>query len=591
MREGRDPVRKVFRLLRPYLRPFWTALAAGVALTVVAVVISLAQPWPLRYVVDGILQREGTPPSHVQWRLTGAVLVLLALVGLAALIDYWATRLLSSAGLNIANDLRVDVLDRLQRLSLSFHSRQRVGDLVARVTSDVGYAQDMVVQALSTLVPSALLIAGMFTVMVLIDPWFTLLAVAVTPPLFVATHRSRRDLRLAARRVRKADGAMASAATESLGAVQLVQAFTLEEDRIRRFSGLSDEALEAGLDSVRLQARFGPMVDVAGAISTAIVLWFGAKRVLDGQLTLGVLLVFLSYLGSLYKPVKSLSKLANVVSKGAAAAERISDVLDQPADIADRPGARVVAVRGRVEFAGVTFSYGREPVLDDLSFAIEAGQTVALVGPTGAGKSTIASLVPRLLDVDEGAVLVDGVDVRDHQLAMLRSQIGMVLQDTVLLEGTLRDNIVCARPDVRETDLDRAVRLALVDEFAARLPDGLDTRVGERGVNLSGGQRQRVAIARAILRDSPIVILDEPTSALDAASEELIVQALENLPHGRTRIVIAHRLSTVRDADVIAVIDRGRLVELGDHATLLRRGGLYSRLHRFQSGHDRLASA
>jgi ABC-type multidrug transport system fused ATPase/permease subunit len=299
--------------------------------------------------------------------------------------------------------------------------------------------------------------------------------------------------------------------------------------------------------------------------------------------------VFLSYLGSLYKPVKALSKLSQVVSKGAAAAERIIEVLDEPIDIVDRPHAIARSISGQLEFRNVSFSYGREPVLDEVSFTIEAGQNVALVGPTGAGKSTIAALVPRLADVDAGQVLVDGVDVRDYRLESLRGQIATVLQDTVLLDGTLLDNIICGRPDASDRDVQRAVRLALVDEFSGRLPDGLETHVGERGANLSGGQRQRVAIARAILRDAKIIILDEPTSALDAGSEELLVAALDNLPADRTRLVIAHRLSTVREADQIMVLEQGKIIEVGTHAELARGGGLYEKLTRFQTGHRRLS--
>jgi ABC-type multidrug transport system fused ATPase/permease subunit len=425
--------------------------------------------------------------------------------------------------------------------------------------------------------------------MLTIDPLFTLLAVLATPPLAWATHRSRLQLRIAARRVRKADGEVASAATEDLSAIHLVQAFTLEHDRLGRFSMLSGSSLSAGLESVRLQSRFGPLVELSSILSTGVVLWFGAQRVLHEQLTLGILLVFLSYLGSLYKPVKSLSKLSQVVSKGAAAAERIIEVLDEPVDIVDRPHAVARSISGRLEFREVSFSYGREPVLDDVSFTIEAGQNVALVGPTGAGKSTIASLVPRLVDVDAGQVLVDGIDVRDYQLESLRGQIATVLQDTVLLDGTLLDNIICGRPDASDRDVQRAVRLALVDEFSGRLPDGLDTHVGERGANLSGGQRQRVAIARAILRDAKIIILDEPTSALDAGSEELLVAALDNLPADRTRLVIAHRLSTVREADQIMVLEQGKIIEVGTHAELARGGGLYEQLTRFQTGHRRLS--
>jgi ATP-binding cassette subfamily B protein len=568
----------------PFVWPYRKALGLGAMLSLMSVGIGLAQPWPLRWIVDDVLDvgGDGGHPAHATTILAVCVAALVGLVVAGAVVDYFADRLLSAAGLHIGTALRVAVLERLQRLSLRYHARSRVGDLVARVTSDVSYTQDMFVEALATLLPSLLLVIGMFVVMLALDPWFTLLAVLATPPLVLATHRSRVRLRQASRAVRRADGVLASSATESLSSIQLIQAFTLEDDRARRFRRFSQDSLEAGLDAVRVESRFGPLVDVSGVVSTAVVIWFGAQRVLDGQLTLGVLLVFVSYIGSLYKPIKSLSKLAQTISKGTAAAERIGEVLDAPIDIVDRPGARAMPVRGAVELADVSFSYGRGPVLDHLSLRIEPGETVALVGPSGAGKTTIAALIPRLLDVDDGAVLIDGVDVREHHLHHLRSQIAMVAQDTVLLEGTLRDNLVCGRSGVTDRDVARAARLALVDEFACCLPDGLDTQLGEGGHGLSGGQRQRVSIARAILRDAPIVILDEPTSALDVASEELLLAALDNLPHGRTRLVIAHRLSTIRDADRIVVIEHGRITETGTHDALVDAGGLYARLASVQ---------
>ena len=578
------------RRLRPYASPYRRALAVGGVLTLAEVGLSLAQPWPLRWVVDKVLQ-PAQPATHPQLILAFSAITLVVLVLLAGFADYWATRLLSAAGLHVANDLRLSVLARLQRQSLRFHGKHRVGDLTTRVTSDVAYTQDMLVQVLATLLPATALVIGMFVVMVALDPVFTVLALLSTPPLIWATRRARKELRSAARRVRKADGALASAATEDLSAIHLVQVFGLEHERLRHFAGLSETSLTAGVESVRVQSQFGPLVEVASVFSTAAVLWFGAERVLSGHLSLGVLLVFITYLGSLYKPVKQLTKLSQVVSKGAAALERIGEVMDAPVDIVDVPGAVAMPIRGQVEFRNVSFSYGREPVLRDLSLTIEAGQNVALVGPTGAGKSTIAALIPRLADVNAGQVLVDGIDVRRHQLASLRGQIATVLQDTVLLDGTLRENIICGYPGARDRDVRRAARLALVDEFAARLPDGLDTHIGERGANLSGGQRQRVAIARAILRDASIVILDEPTSALDAGSEELLVAALANLPQGRTRIVIAHRLSTVRDADRIFVLEHGRIAEAGTHSQLASYGGLYAKLTRFQTGDQRLATS
>jgi ATP-binding cassette, subfamily B, bacterial len=578
--------------MRAYGWPYRRTLVFGAVLTLVDVILSLAMPWPMKTIVDGLLQPTSKPPIPVPLFLALCIGALIALVMLGSLADYWASRLLSSAGLRIANDLRISVLSRLQRQSLRFHGTHRVGDLTARVTSDVSATQDMLVQVLSTLLPNVLLVIGMFTVMLWIDPAFTALAVLAAPPLVFATHRSRMRLVATSREVRHADGIVASAATENLSSIHLVQVFTLEEERMTRFAGLSGASLTSGLDAVRIQAKFAPLIDLATVTSTAVVLWFGAYQVMGGKLTLGVLLVFLSYLGSMYKPIKQLSKLSTVVAKGAAAAERIEDVLSAPLDIVDYPNARSVPrIRGKVEFRDVSFSYGREPVLADLSLRMEPGEHVALVGPTGAGKSTVAALIPRLIDVDQGQVLVDGLDVRNHKLAVLRRQIATVLQDTVLLDGTLRDNIICGKPRATDYAVNRAARLALVDEFAHRLPDGLDTPVGERGVSLSGGQRQRVAIARAILRDAPILILDEPTSALDAGSEELLLEALDNLPTGRTRLVIAHRLSTVRAADRILVLKEGRICEAGTHSELIVAGGLYSELVRIQDGKARHPSS
>ena len=568
---------------RDIISTYRKSLLLGTTLTIVDVAVSLAEPWPLRTVVDGVLRPDGGRVDDAQLRIALAVLAMVVLVAIGSVVSYWSMRLLSAAGLNVGSDLRERVMAHLQGLSLRFHGDHRVGDLSARVTSDVDNSQEMLVQVLATLFPNVLLVVGMFVVMMFLDPVFTLLALASTVPLVIATHRSRSRLREAARRTRKANGELASAATESLAAVHLVQAFTLEHDRMQRFAGLSRTSRQAGLEAVRYQARFGPMVDIAGMLSAALVLWFGANRVLDGSLSLGVLLVFLSYLGSLFKPIKALSKLSTVVSKGAAATERIIVTLDTVPEIVDRPRAVRLPIMGGIRFDDVSFSYGRESVLNNLSFDIEPGQTVALVGPTGAGKSTIASLIPRLVDVDSGAVTIDDIDVRDFKLASLRGQLAMVLQESVLFNGTLRDNIVCGRQGAGAADVARAARLALVDEFACRLPAGLDTHIGERGANLSGGQRQRVAIARAILRDSQIIILDEPTSALDAASEQLLMEALSNLPAGRTTLVIAHRLSTVRQADKILVIEAGALIESGSHDELIRRGGLYSRLSSFQS--------
>ncbi|MGE0881815.1 MAG: ABC transporter ATP-binding protein [Acidimicrobiia bacterium] len=567
-----------FRTLRRYLRAYRRGLVVGVGFTVLEVAANLAQPWPLGIVVDRVLQTSGSDFANREI-LALAALGLLVLVGLAALADYWSTRLLAASGLHLANDVRGHVFAHLHRLSLGYHGEHQVGDLSTRVTSDVDRTQDMLVQSLSVLVPNSLLVVGMFSVMVIVSPFLTVVALLVSPVMVIGVHRSTRALRATSRRARKADGQVAAATTESLGAIHLVQAFSLEHEQHRRFSELNAQSLAEGLEAARLQARFSPVVDITSVLSTVAVLWFGGNQVMRGEMRLGVLLVFLSYLGSLYKPVKQLSKLGTLLSKGSAAAERVSAVLEETPRIDDVPNAvPLLSSKGAIGFHGVSFSYGREPVLDQLELFVASGETVALVGPTGAGKSTIAALVPRLVDPDAGFVSIDGRDVRTLTLASVRAQVSMVLQDSMMLRGTIRDNIAIGRPGASTFDIEKAARLALVDEFSGRLPNGLSTAVGERGANLSGGQRQRIAIARAILRDAPILILDEPTSALDATSEQLIVEALANLPKSRTTLVIAHRLSTIRRADRIAVIADGRVAELGSHDDLRRLNGRYGQL-------------
>ena len=572
-------------LLRAHARRYWPVLALGAVLAVLQIVTKLAEPWPLGWLVDHSLTGTLRGSRAIRREVIVAILALCAIIGSGALLDYWSTRLLSSAGLHIANDMRSRAFLHLHRQSLGFHQQHQVGDLTARVTADVDRTQDLLVQMLSNLFPNLLLVVGMFVVMVRVDPYLTLLCLATTPLLAIVLHRSKMALRRSARRARKADGAVASAASESLAAIGLVQAFTLESYQSDRFEQLADDSLTAGVEAVRLQARFSPLVDSAGLASMLTVLWVGAMRVADGQMKLGRLIIFLAYVASMYKPLKALSKLTSVFSKGTASAERVNEILRAEPAIADLPSARFAPpLRGSIQIEEVTFSYDSQPVLWAVSLDIASGETLALVGPTGAGKSTVAGLIPRLIEPQIGAIKIDGHDVRSFTLASLRSQISMVLQDTVLLRGTIRDNIACGRPGSSAEAVERAARLALVDEFTCRLPLGLDTPLAERGVDLSGGQRQRIAIARAILRDTPIMILDEPTSSLDVHSEQLITAALQNLPRSRTTLIIAHRLSTIRRADRIVVINGGSVVEDGTHEQLLQTGGLYSRMSRASAG-------
>ena len=571
---------KTLRCLWPFALQQRRALRLGGLLAVVEVLVNLAQPWPVSLLIGHVLTGSGPKPSMSPGlAVAAAVGSLLSIYVLAAIVDYWSTRLLSSAGLRIAADVRVEVYTHLQRQSLAFHAGQRVGDLTSRVTSDVDRMQDLLVQTLAVLIPNSMLVIGMGGVMLLLDPTFALVAFTATPLMAIVIFRSTRALKRAARRARTADGQVAAAAAEGLSVMPLVQSCSLEPRMRDRMESLALTSLLQGLEAVRLQARFSPVVDVSSAVSMAVVLAVGSWRVLAGDMSVAVLLVFLGYVSSLYRPMKALAKLSTTMSKGVAASDRVMEILRLTPEVHNAPDA-VSAPRltGRIDFEDVTFSYGREPVITGLNLHIEPGETLALVGRTGAGKSTIASLVPRLMDPQGGRICLDGIDIRALELETVRSQVSLVLQDCVLLHGSLLDNIACGRPGAPQAAVRRAARLALVDEFASRLPMGLDTPVGERGVSLSGGQRQRVAIARAILRDTPILILDEPTSALDVESEALIAEALERLPSGRTTLIIAHRLSTVRRADRIAVLEAGKLVEQGDPEDLLGSGGHFARL-------------
>ncbi len=564
--------------------PYRRTLSAGALLAVLDIALSLATPWPLKIIVDDVLRPEaGTPHllglTGVRPVLAAAIVTLLLVVLASGAADYHSTRLMETAGQRIGNDLRARLYQHLQRLSLRFHGGQMVGDLSARATADVDRVQDMLVQLLSVLLPNMLLLVGMLTVMFVVDPQFALLALVSSPFMATAIFRATRRMKSASRTARKADGQVAAAVTETLSAIALVQAFNLEGRQSDRFDRLTDVSLRASVAAIREQALLSPVVDVAGAVATAALLWFGSLRVLQGDMQLGTLLVFLTYVATLYKPIRALAKLSYVVSRGTVCAERISALLDEAPEVASEAGAlSVERAAGAIALESVSFGYGREAVLNDISLSVQPGEIVALVGPTGAGKSTLAALVPRFYDPDEGRVTLDGVDLRRYDVKALRRQIGLVMQDTTLFHGSLFDNIAVGLPNASPKQVMRAAEVALVDEFADRLPDGYGTMLGERATNLSGGQRQRVAIARAVLRDAPVLILDEPTSALDANSEQLVMAALRNLIVGRTTLIIAHRLSTVLMADRVVVLADGQIVEQGTPDTLRKSGGLFADL-------------
>jgi subfamily B ATP-binding cassette protein MsbA len=570
---------------RDYLRPYRWALGAGVVFTLLDSVFALAQPWPLKVIVDNVLRhkRLSIPGAQAlaglgrQELLLAAIVAYLLIGGLSALFDYLGTLLSDGTGERLVADIRAAVFARLQRLSLRFHSSQRTGDLVSRVIADIDRVDDMLIQAFSVLVPNVAFLVGMVVVMFLLDPLLTLVSLAVSPFLFASIFHYTRRIRGSARLARKQEGRLAARTGEVLGAIRVVQAFTGEDFEEERFTAESSETLAASLQTVRLQARFSPLVDSLAAIGIASVLYVGTRQVLAGTLSLGLLLVFLNYVGSMYKPMRQLSKLAVISSRGVASAERVSEVLEAEIDVRDLPGAKKAPpFQGRIEFEDVYLSYDGRRALEGIQLTGESGQVIALVGPTGAGKSSLVSLIPRFVDPQRGRVLIDDRDVKSMRLRSLRSQIAIVLQEPVLFQGTLYDNVAYANPKASGAEVRRAAKAALVDEIVRGLPDGFATVIGERGATLSGGERQRISIARALLRKAPILILDEPTSGLDPASEMLLLRALRELTADRTTFVIAHRMSTVSGADLVVVLDQGKVLETGTHDELLRaHGGLY----------------
>ncbi|HLK11948.1 MAG TPA: ABC transporter ATP-binding protein [Candidatus Binatia bacterium] len=586
--------RKVLRRLAPH-----RALFAFAVLQVLAIgVLELAKPWPLKVVVDGVL---GGKPAGWPWLAAlaprallavacGALVGIYALLGLLSVTSNYAT---ISVGQRMVNDFRSELYAHLQRLSLAFHSRREVGDLLYRLTADTFAIQTLTMNGFFPVLTSTVLLLGMVGVMLRLDATLTLIALAVVPLLLLAIVRLSQRITALATDARLKESALWGVAQRSMGAIRVVQAFTTEDVEHRRFLASSGESLAANLRLYTFQTVYGALVNVLIAVGTAAVLWAGAAHVLAGRLSVGEVLVFTSYLASLYAPINSLTQTWGLVQSARVGAERVFEILDTAPDLPE--GTRGLArgeVRGAVTFEDVRFGYDpAQPVLKGISFAVRAGERIAIVGATGAGKTTLVSLVPRFYDPTAGRVLLDGVDVREIRLRALRQQVAMVLQPPLVFPTTVRENIAYGRPDATPAEVSQAAALAQLEDFLARLPAGLETVVGEGGATLSAGEQLRITIARALLRDAPLLILDEPTSALDTATESRVMAALERLTAGRTTFVIAHRLSTVRRADRILVLDDGHLVEQGTFAELVARGGPFARLHRAQFGDDSARAA
>jgi ATP-binding cassette, subfamily B, bacterial len=585
--------------IRSLLQPHWRALTLGFIAIAGESVANLLQPWPLKIVLDDVLRSKETHgwAMALVHRLVGtdrmallefACIAVLAIAVLDAICTYGEKYLTTSVSQWVSYDLRLTIYSHVQRLSLAFHDQKRTGDLISRVTDDIEAIQSFIMNGLLGVLINVMTLLGMVVVMFYVNWKFTLIALSVVPALFAMVYTYTRRIKAASREVRKKEGEITSVVEEVLSSIRVVKAFAREDYEVERLEKESLEAVDISMRARSLKAKLTPLVGIVVAVGTALVLWFGAKLVMTGALSAGALVVFILYLGKMYKPMQEISKMTDTYSKAAVGYERIQEILQTHVEIKDSARARPAPrFKGNIEFKNVTFSYNDEqPVLKDVSLQIKSGEVSALVGPTGAGKTSIISLIPRFYDPNEGVIKIEGIDIRTLKQKSLRSQMSFVLQETLLFHAPVWQNIAYGRPNATRTEIMRAAELANAMEFIEKLPNGLDTVLGERGMTLSGGQRQRIAIARAVIRNTPILILDEPTSGLDSGSEKLVFEALDRLMAKKTVVVIAHRLSTIQKADVIFVIKDGEVVERGKHEELMRLDGVYAELHNLQFKED-----
>ena len=578
--------------LMPHVSAHWPQLAVlGLSVVIGAALTSLI-PWPMKLIVDYVFTGDSLPQA-VAWlgELPGATSAsgLLGWLAATTLLIFAFNRGLQvlrayiqdGLGNQLTYSLGGELFDHLQRLSLRFHYQQGGGDLVRRVTTDSQCIKQLAMGAILPTCTSLLTLIFMFAIMLRLNVGLALIALlaALPIPALIKLLSPRMTERTYAQQ--NLEGQMMTLAAQDLSGLPAIQACGEQDNASKRFRSLTQETIQAYLAAIISQLQFRVGVNSSTAIGTALIMAFGGIEVLSGSLSVGSLLVFLTYVTALYAPMQSLAYVSATFAEAGARARRVMEILETGREVTNRPGALVLpggpfAVAGRVRFENINFAYEADTlVLQDISLNVEPGETIALVGQTGAGKTTLVSLIPRFFDPREGRIMLDGIDIRNIRVSSLRKQISIVLQDPFLLPLSIAENIAYGSPNASREDIIAAATAANADEFIRRLPDGYDTSMSERGATLSGGEKQRLSIARAVIKNTPILILDEPTSALDAQTETLLLNALDRLMHGRTTFIIAHRLSTIRNADRIVVLDHGRIVETGTHRQLIARKGRY----------------